>query len=207
MTPTTTTATPPKPVPEYFDDAGFRRFSVDEYHQMIQQGILTDGEPVELLEGWMVKKMSHGTPHDSAMDAFEGLLPGLLPPDWFVRCQRAVTFADSEPEPDYAIVRGPRSCYREQHPTGADIGAVVEFSVGSLRLDRTAKARIYAGAGVPVYWVVNVVDKVIEVYTQPGGTGEAAAYAQCDVFAVGTSVPVVLDGTTVGTVPVSDVMG
>ena len=55
--------------------------------------------------------------------------------------------------------------------------------------------------------VVNVVDKVIEVYTQPGGTGEVAAYAQCDVFAVGTSVPVVLDGTTVGTVPVSGVMG
>jgi Uma2 family endonuclease len=141
------------------------------------------------------------------MDAFEGLLPSLLPPDWFVRCQRAVTLGDSEPEPDYAVVRGPRNRYRDSHPTPADIGLVVEFSVSSLRLDRTGKGRIYARAGIPVYWVVNVADKVIEVYTQPVGTGDAAAYGKRDDYPVGTAVPVVLGGAAVGTVTVAAVLG
>lgn len=83
---------------------------------MIKAGILMDGEPIELLEGWMVKKTSHGCPHDNGMDAIDVLLPGLLPPEWFVRCQRAITLSDNEPEPDYAIVRGPRGGYREITP-------------------------------------------------------------------------------------------
>ncbi len=204
---TTTVRLPLMPAPEFAEGAGFRPFTIDEYHQMIRAGILTDGEPIELLEGWMIKKMSHGTPHDSSMDAFEGLLPTLLPSDWFMRCQRAITLSDSEPEPDYAIVRGPRSRYREVHPTPSDIGLVIEFSVSSLRVDRVGKGRIYARAGIPVYWIVNVAEKVVEVYTQPTGPTETPGYAQRDDYPVGTAVPVVLDGTAVGTVAVSEVMG
>jgi Uma2 family endonuclease len=204
---TTTPATMDQPAPEFLENTGFRRFTVDEYHQMIRTGILLDGEPIELLEGWMVKKMSHGTPHDSGMDAFEGLLPTLLPADWFMRCQRAVTLSDSEPEPDYAIVRGPRNRYRDAHPTPADIGLVIEFSVTSLRIDRTGKGRIYARAGIPMYWVVNVVDKVIEVYTQPSGPTEQPSYATRNDYPVGTAAPVVLAGNTVGTITVAEVMG
>lgn len=198
-------ATPPMPAPEFMENTGFRSFTVDEYHQMIRAGILSDGEPIELLEGWMVKKMSHGTPHDSAMDAFEGILPTLVPPDWFVRCQRAITLSDSEPEPDYAIVRGPRTRYRDSHPGPADVGLVVEFSASSLRVDRVGKARIYARAGLPVYWIVNVTDKVIEVYTQPTGSGESAAYTKRNDFPVGTAVPVALDGNAVGAITVAAV--
>ncbi len=205
--PNTTAAPPRMPAPEFAEGAGFRPFTIDEYHQMIRAGILIDGEPIELLEGWMIKKMSHGTPHDSSMDAFEGLLPTLLPSDWFMRCQRAVTLDDSEPEPDYAIVRGPRTRYRDAHPGPSDIGLVVEVSHSSLRVDRVGKARIYARAGIPVYWVVNVVDKVIEVYTQPSGPTETPAYAQRDDYPVGTAVPVVLDGNTVGTITVAEVVG
>jgi Uma2 family endonuclease len=202
-----TAIAPPTPAPEFLEHAGFRQFTVNEYHRMIEAGILIDGEPIELLEGWMVKKMSHGTPHDGGMDAIEGLLPGLLPPDWFVRCQRAVTLSDSEPEPDYAVVRGPRGRYRGVHPTPPEIGILIEFSASSLRIDKTGKARIYARAGIAVYWVVNLIDKVIEVYTQPSGPAAAPAYAKCDTFAVGQSVPVVLDGNAVGTIAVADVMG
>lgn len=204
---TATPTTADQPAPEFLENAGFRRFTVDEYHQMIRAGILTDGEPIELLEGWMVKKMSHGTPHDNAMDAIEAILPTLVPSDWFVRCQRAITLSDSEPEPDYVIVRGPRGRYRDSHPTPAEIGLVIEFAASSLRIDRTGKARIYARAGIPVYWVVNVVDKVVEVYTQPSGPSNAPAYAQRQDYPVGTDVPVVLDGNTVGTIAVADVMG
>ncbi len=198
-------ATPPPitPAPEFLENAGFRQFTVEEYHRMIRAGILIDGEPIELLEGWMVKKMSHGTPHDSCMDAFEGLLPTLLPADWFMRCQRAITLTDSEPEPDYAIVRGPRNRYRDTHPTTADIAVVVEFAVSSLRIDRVGKARIYARAAIPVYWVVNVVDRVIEVYTQPSGTGDEATYTQRQDYTLGYDVPLVINGDVVGHISVS----
>jgi Uma2 family endonuclease len=194
------------PAPEFAEGAGFRRFTIDEYHQMIRTGILQDGEPYELLEGWMVYKMSHGTPHDSCMDAFEGLFPA-LPADWFMRCQRAITLGDSEPEPDYVIVRGPRTRYRDRHPEPTEIGLLIEFSDSSLRVDRVGKGRIYARAGIPVYWVVNVPEKLVEVYTQPTGTGDDAAYTHRQDHAPGSAVPVILDGTPLGTVSVSDIFG
>jgi len=198
---------PPQPAPEFMENTGFRQFSVDEYHQMIRTGILAHGEPVELLEGWMVKKMSHGTPHDSVIDTIEGELLRLLPTDWFPRSQRAVTLTDSEPEPDIAVVRGPRGRYKTNHPIPGDIAVLIEVSDSSLRTDRIGKARIYARAGIPVYWVVNVVDKIIEVYTLPSGTDATAAYAKRDDYPVGTTAPVVLDGNLLGNIAIADVFG
>jgi Uma2 family endonuclease len=205
----TTTAPPLMPAPEFAEGAGFRPFTIDEYHQMIKAGILIDGEPVELLEGWMVKKMSRGTPHDAAIQALFKRLLRLTPAGWDVRGQSAVTLPtdDSEPEPDLAFVRGDESTYRNRHPGPADIGLVVEVSDSSLRVDRTGKGRIYARAGIPVYWVVNVVDKVIEVYTQPSGPTEQPSYATRNDYPVGTAAPVVLAGNTVGTITVVEVMG
>jgi Uma2 family endonuclease len=83
---------------------------------------------------------------------------------------------------------------------------VVEVSTSSLHHDRTDKARIYARASIPVYWIVNVIDKVVEVYTQPSGPGDTPAYAKRDLCPIGTSVSVVLDGNTVGTIAVAEVM-
>ncbi len=187
--------------------ATFHSLTVEQYHKMISTGIIPEGEPIELIEGYLVEKMSRGTPHDEVMDFLDLALAALVGAGWFVRSQRAITLADSEPEPDYAIVRGPRVRNRGHHPFGTEVSLVIEVSDSSLGLDRNHKARIYARAGIPVYWVVNVVDKQIEVFTQPSGSVEAPAYAQQGVFAVGTSVPVVLDGTTVGSIAVSDVMG
>lgn len=185
----------------------FHRLTVAQYHQMIANGILPEGEPIELIEGYLVEKMSRGTPHDNAMDFFDERLPPLVPAGWFARSQRAITLDDSEPEPDYAIVRGPRGRYANNHPVPEDIGLLIEVSGSSLRLDRTHKARMYARAGIPVYWIVNVEDKQIEVLTHPSGPGDAPAYARREVFAAGTAAPVVLDGVTVGTVAVTDIMG
>lgn len=203
----TPTVTPTQPAPEFMENTGFRQFTVDEYHQMIRTGILAHEEPVELLEGWMVKKLSHGTPHDSIIDTLEGELLRLLPADWFPRSQRAVTLTDSEPEPDVAVVRGPRGRYKTNHPVPADIAMLIEVSDSSLRADRIGKARIYSRAGIPVYWVVNVVAKVIEVYTLPAGLGDAAAYTKRDDYPVVATVPVVLDGASIGSIAVADVFG
>jgi Uma2 family endonuclease len=185
----------------------FRRLSVPQYHQMIANGILPEGEPIELIEGHVVEKMSRGTPHDETMDFLDRIFVALITSGWYVRNQRAITLSDSEPEPDYAIVRGAPVRNRGHHPLATEVGLVIEVSDSSLALDRTHKARIYARAGIPVYWVVNVIDKQIEVYTQPSGPCETPTYAKQEVFAIGTSVPVVLDGNAVGTIAVSDVMG
>ena len=184
----------------------FRRWTLAEYHKMIDDGILMDGEPYELLDGHMVLKMSRGVRHDGGMDVLEGLLLALLPAAWFIRSQKAVTLVnDSEPEPDFAVVRGPRTRYRQAHPGPADIGLVIETSDSSLRLDSTVKARIYARAGIPAYWVVDVAGQTIAVFTDPSGDVEQPAYASRTSYPVGSAVPVVLDGVTVGTVAVADV--
>lgn len=191
----------------YLQQCAFRKFTLDEYHKMIDLGILKSGEPYELLEGNLVRKMSHGTAHDHVMDLLEGVFQLLAFGNWFVRCQRAVSLSPSAPEPDYAVVRGPRTRYASAHPGPADIGLIIEVSDTSLLIDRHDKGSIYARAGLPIYWVVNVADKVIEVYTQPTGQGEAAGYAKHDDYAIGASAPIVLDGNTIGSIAVAEVMG
>lgn len=106
-----------------------------------------------------------------------------------------------------ALVRGDENAFRDRHPEPADVGLVVEGAANSLRVDRVGKGRSYARAGIPAYWVVNVPEKVVGVYTRPTGTGAAAAYAHRQDFAPGSAVPVVRDGTTVGTVSVADIFG
>jgi Uma2 family endonuclease len=204
----TTPATGAPPHRYYLAQSTFRKFTLDEYHKMIETGVLSSGEPYELLEGNLVHKMSRGIPHDKAIQALTKRFVRLLPTGWDVRAQCAVTLAGgSEPEPDFAIVRGDESTYGNRHPGPADLGLVVEVSDSSLRIDRHDKGIIYAQNGIPVYWVANVIDKVIEVYTQPSGTGDAAVYTQRADYPVGTAVPVVLDGNTIGSITVAEVMG
>lgn len=206
MSPTATAAPPATPL--YMARTGFRKFTLGEYHRMIETGVLKDGEPYELLEGHLVLKMSRGSPHDSAVQVVNKRFVRLAPSGWEPRCQCAVTLGDgSEPEPDIALVRGDETTFRDHHPGPAEIGLLVEVADSSLADDRQDKGRIYARAGVPVYWVVNVVDKLIEVYTRPGGPADAPAYGQRDDYPPGTAVPVVLDGVTVGMVAVADVVG
>lgn len=184
-----------------------RKITVDQYHKLLEMGYLEEGDPVELLEGYMVHKMPRGVPHDEAIEALCEFLRPLLPRPWYDRVQCALTIpTDGEPEPDFNVVRGPRGRMKGRHPHPADVGLLVEVSDSSLPIDRGDKARLYAGAGVPVYWVVNIPDRQVEVFTRPSGAGDNAAYAQHDIYPVGASVPVVLDGTPVGTVAVADII-
>ena len=203
------TATAPTPVPSVNDYGGFeymRRFTLDEYHELIRVGVLTPADQVELLEGYLVLKMPRTPAHDFAIRTLNKRLTRLVPDTFTLSNQCAATYDDSEPEPDFTIARGDERVYRARHPGSNDSSVAIEVSASSLARDRNAKARIYARAGIPVYWVVNVVDRVIEVFTQPSGPCDAPAYAKTDTYAVGTDVPLVIDGTTVGTIAVADVM-
>lgn len=186
--------------------AGFRRFSVPEYHKLIEIGVLTEDDNLELLEGYLVHKMSRNPPHDASRQLTADALTAVLPKGWCLRIQCAVTLPGSEPEPDIAVVRGDARSYATHHPRPADIGLLIEVADATLAADRIDKGRIYARADITCYWIVNLVNRQVEVYTQPSGPVAAPAYAQQSTYRAGDAVPLVLDGTTVANIPVNDML-
>jgi Uma2 family endonuclease len=191
----------PQPQPLY-------RLSVEQYHAMIRHGILKSGDPIELIEGVLVQKMTKNPPHSFATQLLRDLLPRMVPPGWFVSDQEPVTTSDSEPEPDVTIVRGERRQYLEQdrHPGPADTALVIEVAESSLPGDRGPKGRVYARAAIPEYWIVNLVERRVEVYTDPTGPADEPGYRQERDFAADEEVPVTLDGQEVGRVRVGDLL-
>jgi hypothetical protein len=190
----------------YGHDASIARFSVSRYQRMIETGILTAEDKVELLENYVVLKMPRNPRHDST--AQRTLRPILrpIPVGWDLRVQLAITLTDSQPEPDFAIVRGSAADYELRHPGPADIGKLIEVADSSLLRDQRDKTRIYARADIPIYWIINLVDRRVEVYSRPSGPAAQPAYASFQIYQPGDNVPVVLDGNTFGDVPVSDLI-
>jgi Uma2 family endonuclease len=186
--------------------AGFRRFSVPEYHRLIELGILTEDDNLELLEGYLVHKMSRNPPHDAAIQKGTKKWLRVLPAGWDLRVQSAVTLLDSEPEPDFAVVRGDESVYLTRHPAPADIGLLIEVSDSTLPGDRDDKGRIYARAGISEYWIVNLNERQIEVYTLPSGPVADPKYAQRVDYHVGDSIPLQLPAAGPLSIAVQDLL-
>ncbi len=182
------------------------RLSVDQYEAMIRHGIVGGDDRVELLEGVLVAKMTKNAPHVTANELTRDALAAVVGPDWFVNTQQPVITANSEPEPDVSVVRGTRRQFSNRKPRAQDVGMVVEVSDSSLDEDRTLKKRIYANARIPVYWIVNLIERQVEVYTNPAGAGETADYAPRQDYAPDAQVPVTLDGREVGRIPVRDLL-
>lgn len=190
-------ALPPEPV---------LQFTVAQYHEMARTGILVDGEPIELLEGWLVNKRTKYPPHSVATFETRRILERLVPAGWLVDTQEPITTHDSEPEPDVSVVRGARRDYLDHHPGPRDVGLLVEVADTSLDRDRGWKKRIYAAAGIPCYWIVNLIDRQVEVCTQPSGPGQRADYASRQVFRSGDGIPLLLDNAAIGSVAVDDLL-
>lgn len=172
---------------------------------MIETGVLTENDRVELLDGQIVAKMTHNPPHDAAVDLTQSEVAAVLPSGWRVRVQSAITLARSEPEPDVAVVRGPARRYVRSHPRPPDIGLLVEVADATLRFDRIRKARAYARARIPVYWIVNLMDLCVEVYTEPRA-GRSPAYRLRRDYARNEAVPVVIDGREIARISVRDLL-
>lgn len=201
MTPTTTAV----PV-TYGMDASLKQFSVDSYQKMIETGILTKDDNVELLENWVVLKMSKGPPHEGTIDLITHALGNALPAGWRLRSQQTIALSDSQPEPDFTVVRGGVRDYLTRHPGPADIGLVVEVAHSSLLRDQRDKARIYARAGIPGYWIVNLIEGRIEVHTRPSGATASPTYTSVVNYHKGDNIPLVLDGNTIVMIPVADLL-
>ena len=181
------------------------RFSVAQYHRMIRAGILTEDDRVELLEGLIVDKMPHNPPHDGTLTRIQRRLARQLPENWLLRVQCAITLKTSEPEPDLAIVKGPEEVYFTRHPQPHDIALLIEVADTSLEGDRQDKGPTYARARIPVYWIVNLIGRQIEVYTEPKG-GKAPAYRQRKDYAIEDSVPLLINGEGLGLIPVRELV-
>jgi Uma2 family endonuclease len=183
-----------------------RKFTVNEYHRLIQAGVLTEDDPVELLEGWIVPKMPRNPPHDGTIGVVQEVLRGQLPDGWFIRIQSAITLADSEPEPDLVVANGSPRQYMARHPGPQDVALAIEVADSSLDRDRHDKGRIYARAAIVIYWIINLVDGQVEVYTDPTGSAPTPAYQQRRDYQPADLVPLVLAGQTVSQIAASELL-
>jgi Uma2 family endonuclease len=181
------------------------QLSIGQYHQMIQTGILTDDDPVEFLEGWLVTKMPKNPPQRLTTQLTrEALSP--LPAGYYVDDQEPITTEESEPEPDVMIVRGSRRDYRDRHPRPQDLALVVEVSDTTLQRDRTLKKQIYARGGIPIYWNINLPEQQIECYTHPSGPTEHPDYQARHDYHLTERLPLLIGDQVVGELIVSDLL-
>ena len=185
------------------------RFSVEQYHEMARTGVIEEGAPIELLDGFLVEK-TRKTPHRTAF---------ICDPD----ARRTV--AEFDPEKPGSSARMERSrpmtanrsrtsasCeevfagYADRHPSPCDVALVVEVADSSLPLDRDLKKTIYARAGIVHYWILNLIDRQLEMFSDPTGPTAKPDYLTTQDFAASDVVPLVIDGSEVGRLKVSDVL-
>lgn len=148
-----------------------RPLTIDEYHRMIEAGIIHEGERVELLAGQIFNMAAKGTRHTVATRNLFKQLLNLIGDRADVQSQDPITLPNNtEPEPDLVIARLREDNYINSHPTPAEIILVIEVADSTLNLDRNTKAPLYAAAGISEYWIVNLVDNRLEIYRQPQGS-------------------------------------
>jgi Uma2 family endonuclease len=191
----------PTSPPEGFP--GLYRFSVAQYDRMVQDGTIGKNERVELIEGLLVTKMGKNPPHVFAGKLGLKRLDRLVTPGWHVGKEDPVVVSEwGKPGPDLSVVRGTENDYLDRAVTAADVALVLEIAESSLATDRSVMTKVYATAGIPVYWIVNLIDRQIEVYTHCSNDG----YQSRQDVAIDRDVPVVIDGREVGRIAVSDIV-
>lgn len=149
--------------------------------------------------------MTQNPPHRVADELCGAELARIVPPHrYHVAAARPVRLPgrDSEPEPHRCVVRGTIRDYKTHHPGPGEVALIAEVSDSSLADDRKLATEVYGPVGVPIYWIVNLVHRQVEVYTDPGPGG----YRSCEVFPEGQSVPVVVDGQWLGRIAVADIL-
>jgi Uma2 family endonuclease len=183
------------------------RFSIEQYEAMGDAEILTEDDNVELVEGVVYRKPMKKGPHSVACRRAAKSLDRVIPTDvYFVTREDPVAIPgrDSMPEPDISVVRGDSDDYVETQPKAADVPAVVEVASNRARLarDRGDKLTAYAAGRIPIYWIINLLDRQVEVYTRPAKN----AYRSQKIFVSGQQVPVVIDGQELASIAVDDLL-
>ncbi len=142
-----------------------------EYYQMMESGIIREGERVELILGQIFSMAAKGTRHTVSTTRLLKIVLELTEERATIRCQDPITLPNnSEPEPDLVIARLRSDEYINSHPSPADIILVIEVADSSIKFDRDIKAALYAAAGISEYWIVNLIDDRLEIYRQPSNS-------------------------------------
>ncbi|MBY0231861.1 MAG: Uma2 family endonuclease [Gemmataceae bacterium] len=177
------------------------RFSVEQYERMLRMPSLFL-RTMELLDGLLFPRMPMNPLHAIALQRLWKRLFGLVPGGWTLRTQVDVALPTSRPLPDVTVARGDDDDYATRHPGPDDLGLLAEVSDWTLSYDRNGKRELYARAGIAVYWIVNLIDRQVEVMTRPVGD----RYADQRAYRPGDNVPFHLDGALVGSVAVDDIL-
>jgi Uma2 family endonuclease len=147
-----------------------RLLTSSEYYQMMESGIIREGEKVELISGQIFTMSAKGIRHTVATSRLLKSLLMLVGERAIVRCQDPITLPNnSEPEPDIVIARLRSDDYLNSHPSPADVILAIEVADSTIKFDRDTKAQLYAAAGISEYWIVNLIDDRLEIYRQPEG--------------------------------------
>ena len=143
-----------------------RQWTRAEYDRLIEIGVFHPGDAVELLGGEIIVAEPQNNPHYTAIGLAEEALRRAVGPGWLIRTQGPIALdAQSEPDPDVAVASGSLRDYSREHPARPVL--IVEVAASSLSLDRNHKGSLYARARLEDYWIVNLVDRALEVYRQP----------------------------------------
>ena len=202
-----TTLEPPVDLPKRVLQFGVHRFSVREYHRLRDDGYLDGPTRYELLDGYITPKMTPKPPHASTVAKLQDQFLELIPTGIKARVDQVITLSTSEPVPDLCVVRQsfPEE-YDDHHPGSADCELVVEVSATTLESDRTDMMKIYARDRIKVYWIVNLIDRTVEVYEVPNGTKAKPRYKTRRVYSEVAVVPVILAGKKRGGIAVKDIL-
>lgn len=163
-----------------------------------------DDENVVLINGRLVTKQVRSRPHIQAGKMGLAALSRIVPPGWHVAKEDPIVASDwSKPEPDLALIRGRIVDYATRDVTASDVGLIVEIADSSLAVDRDVMAHLYASGGIPVYRIVNLVDGLVEVYSDPT---PLQGYQSRLNHQRGDLIPVAVDGREIGRVAVDDLL-
>jgi Uma2 family endonuclease len=181
--------------------SGIYRMTARQFRKAIDAGVFGE-QRVELLGG-IPFVMSENPPHIYVSIQLIGALNALAAaPQWVVNKDHRIGLGQWLPLPDAVILRGPARTYSKRWARAGDVAFLAEIADSSYARDKGIKLRRYAGFRIPVYWIIDVNRRLVEVHTQPHGTGTKAGYAQCDTYVEGDQIPVLLDGQDAGQIGV-----
>src|SRR4051812_19474769 len=165
-TPTLSNNAPPAPAD--WVPTPLYRLSLEQYEAMVGSGAFGPADRFHLINGFLVAKMTQNDAHCTADDLCGAALARAIPAGWYVRPAKPIRLPSqvSKPEPNRCVVRGAIRDYSQRSPGPDDVALIVEVADSSLSEDRKL-ARIYGGSGIAAYWIVNLVDRQVEVYTLP----------------------------------------
>ena len=196
----TNTSAQSLPSPPPLASPAVYRMSVDEFERVAD---LLVNDQVELIDGYIVAREDMKPSHVLATERLKRRLEPMVPAGWFIRDDKPIRIPDfDEPRPDVAVVRGDPKVSANHHPAPADVTLLIEVSDATLPRDQGEEKISYARAGIPVYWIVNLVSRQIEVYNGPVSAG----YALRTDFRAGQDLPVVIGGIQVGTIAVDAIL-